>query len=337
MRVRAGVWLAVVPGVVFAWGMLHFLGIEYASGDVYPALSSLRADEKGSRLLFESLAAMPGLTVTRNYLPVELFEAQNATVLYLGLSPHEFGKEMAELRHVRQLAESGNRVVLAFRKDENRDAIPATKLNREWDVRLGEDARGLYFKKADGWDVTESAGAGVRPTAIERAFGKGRIEIVAQGELFDNESTAAMGRLDAVTRALGDHARIVFDEQHFGITQSGSIAGLARRFRLMGLALGLIGCALLWIWRNATSFPPAGRGAAADRMAGRTAASGLVTLLRKHVAEADVAGLCWREWVSANRKNAPAGATKVLASAAGPVEKMRELHGLAARAPKGAL
>ncbi len=330
-----GAWLAAALAVAFGGGMLHFLGVEFEAGDVYPELSSLRADPQGARLLFESLARLPSLTVSRNYLPPELFEADGATVLFLGLDPREFGKDMDDLRQLRQLAERGNRVVAAMRAPAGKADIPATKLNREWDLRLAADSRGVYFSKAEGWEVIDRAGH--RAVTVQRAFGRGSIVMLADGAVFDNESAIAGDRLGAVTAALGGSSRIVFDESHFGIRQSGSVVGLARRFRLTGMALGLIGCALLWIWRNASAFPPPARTAPVERMAGRTSAAGLVTLLRRYIAPSGIADACWEEWVAANRRAAPAAAVEVLRSNAGPVEKMRELHRLVARAPKGVL
>ena len=161
--------------------------------------------------------------------------------------------------------------------------------------------------------------------------------MLADGTALENESTVAMDRLELVSRALGANARIVFDEQHFGIRESGSVAGLARRFHLTGMVLGLVGCALLWIWRSASAFPPPARTAPLDRLAGRTSSSGLVTLLRRHVAPGEVVAACWQEWIAANRRIAPAPAAEVLASNVGPLEKMRELHRIVARAPKGTL
>ena len=147
------IWVAVVLAAAFGWGVLHYLGIEFEAGDVYPELSSLRADPRGARLLFDSLSRLPGLTVTRNFLPPELFESQSASVLFLGLDAREFGKDMDELRRLRKLAEDGNRVVLAMATLRRKSPIDVSKLNREWDVRLASDSRGVYFDKADGWTV----------------------------------------------------------------------------------------------------------------------------------------------------------------------------------------
>ena len=37
-----------------------------------------------------------------------------------------------------------------------------------------------------------------------------------------------------------------------------SVVGLARRFRLTGMTLGLALCMALFIWRNTSAFPPPG-------------------------------------------------------------------------------
>jgi hypothetical protein len=101
---------------------------------------------------------------------------------------------------------------------------------------------------------------------------------------------------------MGPSDRVIFDERHFGIAESGTVVGLARRFRLTGMAAGLALCAALFIWKNASSFPPPADKARAVSLSGRTSLSGLFTLLRRHIKPADLAATCWNEWLASNRK-----------------------------------
>ena len=150
---------------------------------------------------------------------------------------------------------------------------------------------------------------------------------------FSNQSTVRLDRLALVSAAIGPNTRVIFDEQHFGIAESGSVVGLARRFRLGGMALGLALCAALFIWKNASGFPPP---AAAPRC--RNA-------LRPHFASPDcsrcsaatssprdLAAACWSEWLASNRRErharAPARAPKPSCAthAASPLDAMREIQ-----------
>jgi hypothetical protein len=324
------VWLTILVAAGFAWGVLRLFNLEFASGAVYPAYSSLRADPDGTRLLYESLVRLPSLSVTRSFLPLDLLQPSEATVLLLGLDARNFGKDLDLLRTVRGMAERGNRVVLAAAPLTGTGAIPADKLNREWGVRFGVDPRAraahrLYFSKADEWSVTEQSGD--RILAIERAFGKGSVVLMAESLDFDNQSTVAMDRLDEVSAALGPNARIIFDEQHFGMTESGTVVGLVRRFRLGGMTLGLLCCAALWIWRNASAFPPPAPAAAMERLAGRTSHAGLLNLLSRHIRPADLPAVCWQKWLGANRvsSDAAAGASEILRRNSDPLSAMRQL------------
>jgi hypothetical protein len=337
MKSSRALWLLLPTGAIFAWGVLQLFGVEFSAGTVYPAYSTLRADPDGARLLYDSLARLPGLTVTRSYLPLDMLQPTDTTVLLLGLDAREFGKDADLLRSVQRIAERGNRVVLAAGPLSGISAIPAARINREWGVRFGVDPRAkasgrLYFSKAEDWTVTGRIGD--RILSIERAFGKGSVVMLADSLDFDNQSTVAMDRLDDIADALGPNRTIIFDEQHFGLTESGTIVGLARRFHLGGAALGLLLCAALWIWRNTAAFPPPAPAAAVEHLAGRTSHSGLLTLLRRHIRPADLPSVCWQEWLAANRvrPEVAAQASRILQTPADPVGQVAALSHLP---PKG--
>jgi hypothetical protein len=206
-----------------------------------------------------------------------------------------------------KLAKSGARVVAALREDWQPEKKESDAIFKQWQVRLAVDpVKGhtghLYFSQAEAWKPMESAGE--KLIAVERPFGKGSVALLAASGDFSNQSAAAQDRLPQVTTALGANSRIVFDESHLGIAESGSVVGLARRFRMMGLAAGLGICAALFIWRNAGAFPPhpAQDSGSASSLSGRTSASGLLTLLRKHVPPRELAAACWREWLAGRRR-----------------------------------
>jgi hypothetical protein len=111
---------------------------------------------------------------------------------------------------------------------------------------------------------------------------------------------AALGHVGAISAALGGKRRVIFDEEHLGVAESGTVVGLARHFRLGGMALGLALCAGLFLWKNAASFPPAAEAARRETLSGRTSISGLNTLLHRHIRPAELAGVCWSEWLIGN-------------------------------------
>jgi hypothetical protein len=288
---------AVALAALFLTGLVALFNADFAGGEVYPEYSTLRADPEGSKLLFESLTHLPGLTVTRNFLPVQSLAANESTVVLLGL--HELDPDVME-----KLAKRGNRVVAALREDWKPEPKESGEIFKQWQVRIAVDtekgrADRLYFSQAQGWRAMERAGE--KLIAIERDFDHGTVALLAGSSDFSNESAVALDRLPQVTAALGASSRIVFDESHLGIAESGSVVGLARRFRMMGLAAGLAIVAALFIWRNSTSFPVR-QASGPVALPGRTSASGLLTLLRKNLTPRELTAACWQEWLAGSRR-----------------------------------
>jgi hypothetical protein len=304
--------LAIFFAGVSVAGALYLFGVQFADGSAYPRYSSLRSDPLGARLLFDTLALVPGTSVTRNYLPLEYVNGPDATVFLLNLPTGSLDTEQLALMD--KLAARGVRVVTTLAEQEN--APPDNgPLTGTWHVHLGFDDhaardRRLWFTQSAGW--TPIAQDGPKTLAMERAAGKGSIVLFADSSAFANgafvdQSGAVVSTgLPLISTAIGPNSRIIFDEQHLGIEQTGSVVGLVRRFRLTGMALGLAICAALLIWRNVTGFPApraTGRGARdAAGLPGRTSRSGFLTLLRRHVPPAELASVCWNEWLTANRR-----------------------------------
>jgi hypothetical protein len=299
------VTLAALLACGFVAGLLYLFGMQFAAGDVYPEYSSLRTGPDGSKLLFDALAHVPGIRVERNYLPLDSFNRTGAAILLLGFDAAAFAADSDTQVRAERLASRGNRVVITMRRMQEVKQPKTGSLYRNWDVKFGVDSgkrvsHRLFFAVARDWRVLDSAGP--KLLAIERGFGKGSIVLAAEGADFSNAATVARDRLELVAAALGPSNRIVFDEQHFGISETGSIVGLARRYRLTGFALGLALCAAMVLWRQAAAFPPPAKAAPLDRLPGRTSQTGLVTLLRRHIAPRDLADACWREWSGTRRR-----------------------------------
>jgi hypothetical protein len=321
--------LTLVIAAGFLAGVVYLFGIEFAGGDVYPEYSTLRADPLGAKLLLESLAGLPGLTVTRNFLPLEFLPQADQTVVLLGCNAPALTEQAPELR---QLAQRGSRVVAALAMEPSSET---GKFEQAWKVKLAFD-RGakhvhkVYFLATGEWKALDRVGPKI--LAIERAFGKGSVVLLAESDAFSNQSTVVSDRLDFVASVIGPAPQIVFDERHFGLGESGSVIGLARRFRLTGLAIGLAVCAALFLWRNTSAFPPPAP-AAVSRLSGRTSHSGLLTLLRRHIPTASLAEACWREWLASHRREVTSDRVEqtqaILRSrAAQPLDALREIEKL---------
>jgi hypothetical protein len=315
---------------LFLIGLIALFNSDFAGGEVYPEYSTLRADPGGAKLLFDSLARLPGVTAVRNFMPLPNLAANGSTVVLLGL-------QGPDLDEIEKLAKGGIRVVAALREDWRPEPKESAAIFKQWQVRLAVSTEKnrpsqLYFSEAQGWSPLGRVGA--RLVAVERPFGKGTVVLLAASGDFSNQSTVAQDRLPEVTTALGGSSRIVFDESHLGIAESGSVVGLARRFRMMGMAAGLAICAALFIWRNASSFPPpenAGQSSSPAALAGRTSAAGLLTLLRKNIPPRELTAACWQEWIAGSRREfSPDRISRAETFARGlanrPLEAAREIN-----------
>jgi len=298
-------WLLVtLLSAGFLAGAIYLFDLHFAAGDVYPAYSSMRADPEGAKILYESLAGLPQLTVTRSLTPLSVLNTSGATILLLNASPTSENIQLIE-----QLARKGNRMVVALDPDYDPPSEVRKDLKQHWDVQL-DRKRGV----------------------VERTFGSGKLVLFSRSTDFANFAIAADVNLDRVIDSIGPNSRIIFDESHFGIQESGSIVGLARRFHLTGFAIGLAICTALFLWRSAAAFPPPSTAVADTYLVGRTSHAGLLTLLRRHIPASQLAAACWREWLTVNRRNLPADriakAAALIESPGEPLDAVRQTYGV---------
>jgi len=123
------------------------MALRFESGDVFPAYSSLRSDPLGAKVLYKSLSALPGITVDRNFRPFdELLEITNSSILLLGLDPTDLQRYDEErLTQITALAESGNRIIIAFhpiegRAEEEQNLLIEHEKHTELDEEIAKDA-----------------------------------------------------------------------------------------------------------------------------------------------------------------------------------------------------
>jgi hypothetical protein len=170
--------------------------------------------------------------------------------------------------------------------------------------RLLDWHSGMIFKNCDATWRTIYA-RGTNAVVIERKFGKGSVVIASDSFFVSNEAMLKDRHADLLAWLVGANRHVVFDEAHLGISESPGVAALMRKYRLQGLAAGLLLLAGLFIWKNSTSLvPPQAAGQSEDFVAGKDAASGFVSLLRRNIPTRDIFAACFAEW---KKSAAPSG------------------------------
>ncbi len=325
---------------LLAYGVWRLFNLRFASGDIYPAYSSLRSDAQGTRALYESLGALEGLSVTRSYRPPEELARPKQTILFLGISPKkfEFSSEK-ELEEFEGLASSGARVVIGLRETTAEGAtrlFHQSEIEKRWHVRVSYPK--IAGKEEDGSTPVLAAsdpawhGSGI----LERSFGSGTIVLMPTSYPLGNAALERKRDTSLILSVIGSNRTIVFDENHLGVVENGSVAGLARKYRLQGLAGSLLLLAVLFIWKNSVSLLPA-RAAQSDQeiAPAKDAFEGFANLLRRNIPKAEVVKVCVSEWEK-SRQSARYAAGKLdrirqAASRSGePVERYREISAILA-------
>lgn len=111
--------LALLLGGAFIYGIAQLFLLRYATGDVYPPYSSLRADPLGAKALAAALDELPGVEVRRNFKPLPRLKAERpVTLIYTGVPHRAFWTEQ-ELAAFDGLIARGSRAVFTFFPIEN--------------------------------------------------------------------------------------------------------------------------------------------------------------------------------------------------------------------------
>ncbi len=116
MRARSPLLLLVLAAATFAVGLWHLFRLRFEAGDVYPPYSSLRADPVGTMAFYESLARLPGVTVSRDFSEGNRLPQPVGTT-YLHLAARSYDWEQlpeALFREIEAFVLRGGRLVVAF-------------------------------------------------------------------------------------------------------------------------------------------------------------------------------------------------------------------------------
>ena len=335
-------WIyAVLLFALLVWGLEQVEISPLETGDVYPPYSSLRSDPLGAKALYESFAALPGIQVERLYKDRTSLDAHE-TMFVLGVDPASFTDVTAEeLEHFEKLVDSGGRLVIAFLPVHFRSVTEKLPITERWHLQmlyLAEIRRpgsamprqtALYFVTGPEW---RSAG---RHNSVERNFGRGSIVLVADSFSLSNEGLREARDAAFLAGLAGPATRIVFDENHFGVTETGSVTTLMRKYHLEVAIAVLALAAALFLWRSASSFLPPRESRAMDAIAGRDAIDGMTALLVRGVPEKNLLNACFAEWSkSATREPRAAAVEDQIRGARDPVEAYRAACQALAKEPK---
>jgi len=150
--------LTVVCAVVLVTAVLRLFDLRFASGDIYPPYSSLRADPLGTRILFESLAACDGIEVSRNYDALgEIASPERTTLLFLGGDTRlDAPMVEGETQMLQRFVLRGGRIVVTMRPmhgdifpDEDPDEEPGDEAEEDEDSESEPEENGGDDSDAD--------------------------------------------------------------------------------------------------------------------------------------------------------------------------------------------
>ncbi len=307
--------LIVALGAGFLYGLWKLYELRFTAGDIYPPYSSLRADPMGAKALYESLARIPGVSTSRNYRELSRLRKGSATVLLLGESPFNFETTAEkDVKELEALAAGGARVVIAMRP-VSRPVVkskPAGKSKPDESPSAIEKRWGVRFEyiTLPANRAEDEAGANPKQTALyfrvqgkvlhrfEKPFGTGAVVLLSNCYPLSNQALTDERDLDLLAWAVGPNRHVIFDEHHLGISESGGIVTLARKFHLEGVAAMLLVLLALFIWKNSGGLLPAPPEQAGpdDSLVAKDARAGLSNLLRRNIPAKALLQTCLAEW-----------------------------------------
>jgi hypothetical protein len=313
--------IAIACATLF--GLAAILQHHAQQADSFPIFSSFRTLPEGTSILYDALAHTPGVNALRNVRPLGAMRHNDAAILMIGISLGPLASNQQWFSDMEELAAKGNRVIIGLIPHRNRfiqtdpkeyeqtfkrwKIVPA--FVRDKDIRDDEDDKlmagwPMFFASAEGWEPIRKENG--RPVVIERAQGKGRLVLLANPYPLSNAAMVDDRQTDFLATLIGPARLAIFDETHFGIEQTGSIAGLARRYRLEGLILGLILTSALFVWKSSAGFPPPAAVNPASSVRGEDANAAFLNLLRRNVKTEDILATCVEAWRKLNKRTAAA-------------------------------
>jgi hypothetical protein len=329
--------LLIASLAALAFGIVELFELRFEAGDVYPVYSSLRADPLGTMALYESLQGLPEFSVQRDFSTDNRLPFATGTTYFHIAGNHNQWQQPsgAMLREIEQFASSGGRLVItlypqpanSFQPGRLREPQqpPETEGRDRWGVNfqivdLRRRADGVYdpdFAKNEtdlalpamlkwqtglvfanlnpAWKPIYARGGAA--VVIERQYGRGSVVIATDSFFVSNEAMLRARQAGLLAWLVGSNRNVVFDEAHFGLTESPGVATLIRKYGLTWFVAGLILLAGLFIWMNSMSLVPFhAQGQSENYVSGKAAAAGFDNLLRRSIPARDLLATCFNEW-----------------------------------------
>jgi hypothetical protein len=291
---------AVVIVIALAWGLEQVVVSPLETGAAYPEYSSLRSDPMGTMALYESLAKVS--KVERLYKSRMKSDPGPATTIFvLGVEPVAWSKLKEDtLKEYEELTSKGARLVIAF--------LPVSQPWKDSDERPVEGLWNIHFRynglRADHGEIPRDTALELEGgpewkengAALERSLGKGSVVLLAESYPLSNEGLREEHDTDLIVRLAGQADEIVFDENHFGVVETGSISKLMRKYHLEGAIAVLALVAGLFLWRSASSLLPSRAPRSEEAVMGRDSLEGMTALLRRGISEGDLVKTCVEVW-----------------------------------------
>jgi hypothetical protein len=326
--------VALIVGIGLVWGLEQVVVSPLETGAAYPEYSSLRSDPVGAMALYESLAKVT--KVERLYKSrLRSDPGPGTTIFVLGVDPVAWAQVKSEtLKEYEDLTSKGARLVIAF--------LPVSKpwaadkemhpVERQWHIHFdykdlhaepNETPRetALEIKAGPEWKALGESG-------VEKKLGAGTVVLLADSYPLSNEGLREERDSDLIVALAGPATEIVFDENHFGVVETGSVTKLMRKYHLEGAIAVLLLVAVLFLWRSASSLLPSRAPKAEQAVTGRDSLEGMTALLRRGIAEKDLVRICVGEWkrTSLNdHKSLPKGFSEALIDHKNVVLAYREI------------
>jgi hypothetical protein len=303
-------WSIVVLLAVFLAGTWEVMIAPLTTGEIYPAYSSLRTDPLGAKALYESLSEQPGLDVRRLYKTRSPLDSETS-LLILGVDSLAWTKSPKPVvDEYEKLLAKGGRVVIAFLPAAASTEVPNSAIEDQWGIRVryrkvpseevtntGEIPResALYFEPGPEWRVLEQHQGGA--AIVERKLAEGTLVLVGDSFPLSNQGLSDSSDAVLITSLIGPARRVLFDENQFGVSETGSVAVLIRKYRLETAFGMLFAIAGLFIWHSSSSFLPPRADTRVAPVSGRDLHEGLAALLRRNIPMGQLLSACWKEWI----------------------------------------
>ena len=99
--------------VGLGWGIVQLFEVRFAHGDIFSPYSTLRSDPLGAKAFCESLAQLPGMTVSRNETLLDRFtNRENGTLFYIGTNELYWSEKT--MTNLEKFVNNGGRLVICF-------------------------------------------------------------------------------------------------------------------------------------------------------------------------------------------------------------------------------